>query len=545
MTSLPVEIIEKIFNFLDFDDKLSFSLCCKKFNEVFSSRKNLEKVWINVAKFRGDVGVKRPYTAISWNCEAIEKEAELNLLTWSRLDQSFTALKIEHVDLLSPSTFLHDLPIHANLTYLDMVVENSWWMRMEDLILIRTTICDDHSDLIVMKTLQYLRVNVELFLYLEGRCVNFASTKKLKTLIFIRNSSTQIRLTSKDFTRIRFLISAQEQLNTLHLLSEDSADMNSLFNELLVQNSLKDFKLIAGKIPLSLAQQENFCNFVASQDQLELVEYEFNLDPQHIGVDRSTINLLRQRLNLPLISQSIDVSHIRVLNTPEGLEVIRSNEIYEGYLSKHFREPSNSMTTKLQIKFDNVNFKQLFQMSQIVQKFPNLTTVTISITTEPRNFGIRRSLKSLGDLVNLENLTLEKIPPDQLALITILQLKRFVYISSGYLEDISEDLINFFCRHPKIQSLQIGALVNFDSEFFQFIDMVLALLYELSLLWLNDERNTFIEADQTVITRLHPIILQSAKPGFIFKGGNDYQIMKRYDNVIVEKIPEIGWLNTY
>lgn len=64
---MPEHILDKIFNYLDFHEKITFSEVCETFNGIFGWRKNLKKVSFNMKKANKNSEIMRPYVNIGIN----------------------------------------------------------------------------------------------------------------------------------------------------------------------------------------------------------------------------------------------------------------------------------------------------------------------------------------------------------------------------------------------------------------------------------------------------------------------------------------------
>lgn len=300
LIAMPVEIIEKIFNHLNFTDKLSFSESCSTFNEIFDRRKNLDKVWMDGPESDTLLQLTdtlRPYANLKWNFKNVKK---ISNLLWDHLAPSLNSVEMTNVDhyFSISNSLLNTLPHFVNLTYLHM---NVCYDRVKKDILLNDT-RQVNSGLIDMKHLQHLSMDNNMFCYLDGRHINFAETKNLQILI--------IRGVFENFkgNGITNLISNQNKLKTLHLLNGVSY---SIFDTPLnIQSKLEDLKVTEPMLKmyndyrLNVQQQNNFCDFVNYQDQLKRVKLHLNVAGEKTEKMK---RFLEGRLDMPIKVHNIDI----------------------------------------------------------------------------------------------------------------------------------------------------------------------------------------------------------------------------------------------
>lgn len=437
LIAMPDHVLERIFNLLNFQDKKSFAASSKKFNEVFSRPQNWDTVWFNLRK--GVLSLSRSYTNIIWDF------AQVRTITdhpcWTFLASNLTSLRVENSFCWNfyLQSFFDALSNLSKLTHLDVDLPAP---PVEGFLNE-----NEHSDIeiIEMKNLNYLKMDLQLFAFMEGRYVNFAETKKLHTLI-LQNRDPSV--TSEDCNNVLALVKNQANLKTFHLFG---LNIRPFFDfPINLQNKLEDFKLnliVHKQCPLNLQQQNNFCDFVNAQQPKYLKVY-FYVDEKSEKIK----NFLNERMDLPLEAQ-----HIKIVKNCHRNN--RNNLIVnDEYTSQDFMEVTaerpNFTTEKLQVDIgvdiSTLSASQI--VTRIATKFPNLKSIDIQ---HWQNEG-SEDYSALNNLQHLESLALDD--GDRRTLlrsITIPNLK--IFHSSPF---TTADFMEFLKRHNQIEDLCIPGTIN-------------------------------------------------------------------------------------
>lgn len=266
---------------------------------------------------------------------------------------------------------------------------------------------------------------------------------------------------------------------------------------------------------------DNYNEFILSQPNLKCLP--------EIILYRQTENVkqfLMRILNFPLKAQRIFVF--------EGEDPYSSGFMYT--LQDLFQlvgtEQPNMATEELELKIDIPLMRVDQLITLIAAKFPNLRSITILNRMRYSNREQKGtiSFSALSSLQNLESLEIDYFKDQgNLNTITIPTLKHFHYEGLRRTQDFNE----FLSRHKKIQELFISndETCNESFDFGGVVNNALRSLEGLSRFILHFRLLPWTSS----IFDINSLIRTYAKPGFVFMG-QSMEIMKRYDNEVVQKI---------
>lgn len=542
LVAMPDHIIEKIFNSLDFEDKLSFSESCVKFNQIFNSTKNLRNVWLKLFDNQQSVELSRPYENLVWNCLSVKKVSKG---LWSNCFPNMTSLRIHDAQLLYSKSLLNALPRFANLSHLDIVVTEKF--KRDRLLKSKPR----NLELLEMENLEYLRMDCDLFGFLDRHHINFAATKKLQALKICnpleRGYYYPGRFDDMEDTtsKLRALVEAQTNLRILHLIGRAAIEILKL--PLNIQScQLEEFKLISDKfINVPVNHEENICDFIDSLNQLKYLECKLTKE----GRTEKIVNFWNRLESFSRTQQMVitDGSSKVKIDILIKEDVFKSEMYYDGRSILRTDEQPNTWTKKLTAKIINSHSRISQIISGIVTKFPNLLSIDINFSDHSK-LTQTDCLASLGRLKHLKSLTLHLCSSDCKFLnsIRIPGLKRFDYTENDSFyknsNDVKINLIDFLNRHKHIQELRfsikfifytsINDISNHDTSIMEIVDCALKNLKNLMFLSIPDR--SYDKGPCTNWNKSFPLIIKSANPGFRFKCSS-FEIMRRYDDKIVQK----------
>lgn len=556
ITTIPDHILETIFDLLvNFEDKKSFSECCHRFNDVFNRRKHINTVWYRIQGSQNVSDISRDYTKMIWNCNDV-KTVPQNV--WKNLTPSLTAVRVECDDSLKSRNILDSLPFFKNLTHLDLIV-SIYSIRASFLRTRRRR----NVKLVEMENLNYLKMNYELFCFLDGHYIDFV-TKKLHTLIISHRNSNKFhpwwnhwnRHHLKDFNKLRLLIAKQNDLKTLHLIE---GEIHEIFDVPLVVNSqLNDFMLIVDRhFNPNPPQQDNVCDFISSQTQLKLMKCDFYSIEKTDKMRRFN----SEKLNLPMKSHRLMITDVNELDPLNLFYVITWCDKYSlEELVQISEEPPNMLTQELELKISGIiRMDQILPL--VVSKFPNLTSIDISSDHYPGydRQDINNNFAALEILQNLKSLTLSRFADKDLITITNPGLKRFTYkahfnrplyltcsfrnfrpqlkqaliLETTVSITYASNLTDFIHRHREIQEMNISLNANHgDESYMEVVEFALKNLKNLSLFVIEGFCNF---KGLNLWNFLVSWIKEFARPGLVFKN-YAIELMKRHDNQVMQKI---------
>lgn len=562
LVAMPDHVLEKIFHSLNFEDQLSFAESSVRLNQIFNASKNLCNLWFKIPNYQQASEISRPYENLIWDCREVKMPTSRR---WSNFVPSMTSLRFdnaENLQNLAPTSLLDALPHFKNLSHLDIVVSESLVTKLLG------TRRRKKVKIIEMENLGYLRMDIKLFNVLDGRYINFSSTKKLRELIITKvTNNRRFSVLSEDLedaSKLRALIEAQTNLGTLHLMGEAAI---SIFRTPLniISCHMEEFKLVVKccfDFPINC--QENICDFISSLNQLKHLECKFD------GVlerTRKIDNFFSERLKSSSRTQEMVFLEDAFWNlwgfrSPDG---IFESQVYVAQsLVLETDQHPNLWTEKLILKI-NVSHPRIGQIIPfIVIRFPNLSSIDINSQVHTEN-AQTDCFQALGSLQHLESFALHHFASTFLKSIDIPDLKHFDYTDND--ETVSndngekvEDLIDFLNRHGNIQELSFSlsgsisqklimktveyALENLKNLMSLSLTMRdeatlskanLEILMYLSCFSLNDDFSSFNSHQFFYWERTFQLIIQNAKLGFRFKCSS-VEIMKRFDNKIVQKV---------
>lgn len=323
----------------------------------------------------------------------------------------------------------------------------------------------------------------------------------------------------KGFKKLHELLSNQTILKLLHL--DDEAVRSVVDFPLNIQCKLEDLKLTGFSFQFNVYQQNNLCDFIDTQDQLKLRECKFVMDDEKT---EKMNRFLAERLNKQLKSQYIVLQIGRSYNYMYG----SISFTIESFIQATSDQP-NLMTEKLYIENFYLNINQVV-LTLITNKFPNLKTIDFNI----KYLQYETGFAVLSNLKKLESITLVNTKSEYINSITIPALKRFGFVNTINLSHAKPtDLMDFFSRHENIQELEITIITTtypIESRNKSVKDVVDYAVKNLKNL------SSFKSWDFWLAVWFIPLIRKHAKPGCVFKCESFVEIMKRYDNEVVQKI---------
>lgn len=511
LMDMPDPVLEQVFDFLDLYSKKNFSLCCKKFDEIFGLLKNMDqlKFLIKSSHRSSDISeIKRRYKHVQ-----VYHDVEVPPSVWTTLSENMASLRIT-VNQLSPETLILALPFLKNLTLLSITYN--------DLKEMPVTI---ETEAVEMNELKILHLTPMLYLLLNDRYVKFSD--KLERLIFFPHS-TKIVISSEEAVAIKSLISRQKQLKSLALYGYVSS-FAWLFNEpLIIESQLEKFYL-HNIDKLNSIQQDNFCEFLQSQ---KIVDPEI-----HFFVEDKTHRI--QNLENPM----------RNLNSTDAQQCVMIADNFDGrvdsgqYTTEELlRQPKTpNLTTKNLHLYIKVRLEtNVLILRFISSKFPNLKSLKIT--------GLllhTYDLKELSELKNLESLSIKQMQIGDLSTtIAVPNIKIFEF--STVVNSTDElnltPLRMFLDRHRKIEFLSLSIEGRTNSsiseytqicEIYEFAVQNLDRLKEIKRSLFCGFTSRILEENlvQSLVT-MSGLIAVHAKPGLIIQF-QKFKLMKRFDNKVL------------
>lgn len=278
---MPDHIIDQIFCYLNIDDKKSFSLTCRKLNNIFGTSASLRQVCFDIANTENFPGVTRWYKNMKWrtsfNLRKTKRFPENLVQTASSL-KSFT-FEVYRDDFAPSLTFLDSvISVYRYLTHLKLIIvvkpslkSEVFTYRYGHLNYIHSqfvkSCCEEKSTetSYVMKHLKHLEITSDMFEILcERYNMNFIDNKietfKVDVISIIEMEGMP---SSATFNAMKSIIASQH-LKTLHL----NGNGGIFFVDPLLtrSNQLKEFHLVeTGEI--TLTQQDNILYFLNQHRQ--------------------------------------------------------------------------------------------------------------------------------------------------------------------------------------------------------------------------------------------------------------------------------------
>jgi len=565
---LPEEILESIFDYLDFGSKKNFSLCCSAFNTIFSDPKNLQKVNFNgeEAEKSLNFNITRQYKNI-WACGK-----PMSLEMWSKFTKlrSFSnekKVKCYHMNCCHDWV---DKNYHENSVCLDRpepfysitsdyligILPHLSHLSCLNLHDIRSTLVLEREKYqkefkkVELNDLRILKIDVNLFTTLNARFIKF-STIKLEILELFEHytSIDERRLEVCNIGALKSLITAQKKLQKLDIRINYYTNIMQLFDTpLVIPSHLKYFilKIQYGNFfEFHTDRQDNFCDFICAQKSLEILKFNFLCRDKTEKMQR----LLNARLDMPLVYRFLIV----YLDSGDILDptgrVDDQNYIIEELLKS---EKSPNLTTKyLRLHYMHLHGR-MQQLSRIVHlitlKFPNLKALNMIYDTLFFDVG---GTQKLDELKHLESLKLNvKTLKDNIPPLAIKNLKKLKIRIFGGFRDNSwstielKNLTILLQRHELVEELAVEIFQNFrnqysedkmyliDEDFQKFlknalIDLRCLKKFNFSVRFGSDtDRWTAVTSEIATET-----IAEHAKCGFVLET-ECIKLMKRFDGSV-------------
>lgn len=299
---MPDEILEEIFNFLDFGSKKRFSLVSKKFNQVFGLPKNLNRIKFRATKKRAEIGeITRPYRHIEEPGYLISADAlkQFTNLTSYIVDKN-SSPEIEGI------YFVDLLPYFGNLSSLNIIRISQQTQSLENHML---QIIESRMgfEVVEMKHLRTLKIGLKLFLLLNDRYVKFPSENLQNLKITNADRSAE----EFDFASVKSLITSQKHLKMLSLSMENQNISQMFDTPFIIHGQLKVFKLNTkfisdyhGAPRFNSSHQDHLADFLMNQESLEKLEILIGIATvatskmQHMMNSRHRVPLVQRRVFL-------------------------------------------------------------------------------------------------------------------------------------------------------------------------------------------------------------------------------------------------------
>lgn len=511
LIAMPEHILYQILSYLDFNQKKEFSLVCKKFNGVFSWPRNLRSIWFRVEKGKRIAEINRPYAMLEMDCKQANGFKSFPGNVWKVVGDSLQGIRIKNEETLMAREFIDLLPRFQNLTQLDIVLSNDF--IEEKMIKSKFKV----KSLVKMEHLEQLRINTELFCYLEGRLVEFTSTKlqsfEIVSMEYFWSSEIEKFI---DFNKIRAIIGKQINLKALQI--KGGYRLNLFDSPLTMQSQLESFNVNGHR--MTDLQQDNFCDFINAQHALKLLEFTTNFKK----TDKMT-RFLEGRFDLPMSKVTVRIQYRYFLDTYtlEQLKTAAAGPPNFTVTELSYHEYGQSQPSYASLKVSD-------KLPLLVSKFPNLTSIEI--------YGNDWVLDSIEPLKQLEKLTKLNLSTSDtcttiLKDVTIPSLESFTF-TACYVNDFnSPDLLDFIARHPAINKLRFETTYS-QSKSNNVINNILShsLLNLPKLMHFSTYVEPF-EPDKAV-----RVIRDHANLGFVLESMRfnhilSKVIMKRYDGQIV------------
>lgn len=282
---MPLEVIEKIFDYVDFTGKKSLSETCKRFATIFGDQMTRQRrVWLKLSDevAASHLTSTRTYADFNWIVPSTVPRG-----FFERMAPTIRSLKFAEFSKLE--YFIGaGLTNFVNLTHLDLS-----YVKFPD------TIMHVAYEPVDLNHLEFLSIKAKAFAQLEGQFINF-KTKKLHTLE-VHSGYPPDNLSDVDVTKIRTLLEQQTRLRVLYLLSQrywPRSIFNILNQPLVIPSMLHQFKA-CGMI-FTVAQLNNLFNLIRAQTEMTRLDV-YNFDTRPIGAIGSNEfeNLLEMLLDYP------------------------------------------------------------------------------------------------------------------------------------------------------------------------------------------------------------------------------------------------------
>lgn len=527
---MPDHIIEEIYIYSDLADRKSLSETCMRMNSIFSSRRILGEVWLNVghqtsASRRALTNGIRVYRKLILN-------TDLSTSIWNHLSPHLTSLRVDFSTKSTKSicaSLINGLKVLTNLTHLDFTV---CYMNLDDVLNEMRRIKHQRkaAEPVTLERLEYLRVSYMFFALFYNVHVKF-TTDKLSTFILINDNSLFHISQSEALTKARTFIQSQTNLENLHM--QVPCQLFSV--PFVINTQLKELKMDPLSGDLNLNQQQNIINFVKSSNKLEVLDITTGLTNNNatLGSFRTwTLNQKLKRMEvvlsvLPLNYQRFDVNSVAAnhLELGEPNHVVKELDVsFRGHFQGDF-----------------VDIPLVFR--ELTTKFPELSKIIISSH-------LTINFPPIDSLHNITELTYRRNSNDNLSFLEsnlIPNLKHFGFACQNVqsLQNSTEAMEIFISRHVNsIETIHISlrSFAGDQNEIASLITRYLIQLVEFALQNIDGIRKITVSSLNheeiwsriRIQNRLSEIIDEHAKSSFTYRSPSE-EIFKRCDNKIVRK----------
>lgn len=544
---MPDEILEEIFNFLDIGSKKSFSLVCKKFNQIFGLLKCLDRVKFCVTKERGEIcDITRQYQHIvePGNLIPVATLPKLTHLTSYTIDKDF----LIHI---KANYFVGLLPYLRNLSCLD-ILQMSYTQSIENQIL---QINEDRMgfEVVEMKYLKTLKIDLKLFGLLIDRFVKF-SCSKLTDLKIISKYGYN-RYNGGEVGALKSLIMSQKYLQVLSL-SMDTHKITELFDApFIVHSQLKKFRLSESyssrASEFNSTQQDHLADFLMTQTALQ--ELTITIGTGTPATSKLQ-HLMNSRLHMPLVKRKIWMVKEHQVNRI-NFYIFTIDELAQS------KKP-NQATKHLKISLHQITSEAYRAAVEFVSlNYPGLMALELFGYINPFN-----GIDAINKLKHMESLTLplyEFETPSAIKISTLKILHIFQHYDDGgdgkWKAAYKTNLKSFFQNHKLIEEIIIeidgyaerNVYDKMDSEFNEIAENALMQLHSLrkfiiSVDWhlIDDPDDT--DSNKTLLdgwTSSSKVFAESmrkyAKCAFVLQcdlscSSESKKLMKTFDGAVVE-----------
>lgn len=511
-TTMPDKVIDKIFEVLTLSDHKSLAETCKKFNEIFSQPKHLDKIWLNMGFV--DLSVEPPlsessrlYSNLIWNRARTISELK-HLIT-----PNLTRLSVE-ITMKDPqglqNLLKESLSNFVSLTHLEFkICGSARFMKMFEQ-LFSSTSTEINSSNIEMKCLEHLEIDCVLFALFDRKFINFNS-EKLHTIIFNGTDDDTETITRRDcHAIIRNFIIKQKNLKKLYMTVSKSffgqpLQLGSKLNKLILKI---DHRYISCD-----REDELLLDFLESQNELKILEVMVNFKDGPSTSQRFK-KLQHSRLGMNLERMIIEYCAVEIWNFNSVNTLMLASE-------------PNLAVHELDIKITSGlnNEIQIF-FSLLASKFPKVKR--LNLATYPKNCIFP---KLYGSSI------LEELHVDESRILEVISVSNLKCLGCRLESDLMENhLTDFLVRHKTIEKLVLD--FNHGECIMSVITFALTTLQKLKLM----TSNTGDDLADIDIDNICDLMVKYAQPGFClcYKA---IEISKRRDlNIIIKSK---GKLNIY
>lgn len=561
LAGMPDEVIEEIFNFLDIGSKKSFSLVCKKFNKIYELPKNLHKINFCVSEERGQIcDITRQYRHIVDTGNLIP-EASLPKFTHLK---SYTIIRYEDGSNIKADYLVGLLPHFRNLSCLELrgIFGSCHFYHNETFAHQLQLIFEERMDfeVVEMKHLNTLKIELQLFLLLNGRFVQFSCTQ-LDNLEIVDWTWYAKNL---DFSPLKTLITSQKHLKVLRLIGKRKRVSQMFDTPFIVRGQLKEFKLMSDEPTESndslsgynSTQQDHLADFLMSQNALENLEVDIDIGA--LVATSKMQYLMQSRLRMPLVKRKINIWN--------DWNEHKANKIdFDYFTTDELTEESvpNLVTKHVKICFEDLPQASVVRFVSL--NYPDLMSLEILGYTDPFD-----GMNAVNGLKHLESLTLslfEFLTPSVIHIPTL----KILNISQD-LDDFGDtdwddayktNLSSFFKNHDQIEEIDMDihasaqnkeTLDKMESEFNEVVENALMQLtslrkFRIRVYWIrNCPSDSYNSEDNKLLTKcwahsskkLAESIKKYANGGFVLQCGSSefsseiMKLTKTFDGAVVE-----------